>query len=175
MSSPLLSSKELFHDKGWRITLDEVALPNGKTSKGKRFHRCDSVHILAFTEEARILMLREYRPFYGTHIWMVPSGKMDKEQDAAVAAMRELREETGFSASELKPYFVANYFEKLVAQTHVFMAKGLKKDPLPRDEDEMMEVHELSLDEAIEKVLGSEYVHSISALALLRYAREHQK
>ena len=56
-------------------------------------------------------MLREYRPFYGTYIWMIPSGKADKEKDILVAAQRELQEETGITATEYR------LFEK---QTHQF-------------------------------------------------------
>ena len=170
---PLLSSEELFKGKGWRITLDEAPLPDGRIHKAGRAHRCNSVHILAFPSKGRVLLLREFRPFLGTYIWMLPSGKVDKETDHRIAAMRELQEETGFASDELQYYFTGNYFDRLVAQGHVYVAEKLRKDPLPKDEDEIMEVHELPIATAIENVLHSAFIHSISALALLRYAREH--
>ncbi len=56
---------------------------------------------------------------------------------------------------------------------HIFIGKNLTHAPLPQDEDEMIEVHTLSLNDALEKVLASEYVHTASAYGLLRYCREH--
>jgi len=166
--------KELFNQFGWRLTLEEAPLPDGKQKKKVvRVHRCDSVHILAFPTPSTILLLREFRPFYKTYIWMLPSGRVDKEHDIEAAAQRELQEETGFSAKSLERYCSTKHSESMDFTNHIFVAKDLVSDPLEKDEDELMEVHEMSLEEAIEKVLGSAVVHTTSAYALLRYTREH--
>lgn len=130
------------------------------------------VHTLAFTEEKKVLMLREFRPYYGQYIWMVPSGRIDKEKDIFEAAQRELREETGFMAKKLDDWCDTNYSESVIATNHIFLASDLEKDPLPQDDDEEIEVHELGIEEALENVLQSPYVHTVSAYALLSYIRE---
>lgn len=174
MAAPLLSSEKLYEGHGWKLTLDSAPLPDGRVKKIARAHRVDSVHIIAFPSKgAEILLLREFRPFYGEYIWMLPSGKVDKESDHRVAALRELREETGFAADECSHYFSANYFEGLVAHAHVYVARNLRKDPLPQDSTELMEVHVVPLSEALEKVQTSSVLHTISAYALGRYAREY--
>jgi ADP-ribose pyrophosphatase len=174
MDAPLLSSENLYEGHGWKLTLDSAPLPDGRVKKIARAHRSDSAHILAFPSSGNdVLLLREFRPFYGDWIWMLPSGKVDKEDDHRLAALRELREETGFTADEISFYFSANYFEGLVAQAHVYVARTLRKDPLPQDATELIEVHAVSLSEAIEKVESSPVIHTISAYALQRYAREH--
>ena len=117
-------------------------------------------------------MLREYRPFYQEYVWMLPSGKVDKETDVAVAAQRELQEETGFRAASLVPYFSARHTERVAYRSHVFLAKELTPDPLPQDAEELIEVHPLSLDEALEHVLKTEVTHSITALSLLRLQKD---
>ncbi|OGJ58615.1 hypothetical protein A2881_02470 [Candidatus Peribacteria bacterium RIFCSPHIGHO2_01_FULL_55_13] len=56
-------------------------------------------------------------------------------------------------------------------QNDVLIAKDLVKDPLSQDEDEWIEVHELPLEEALENVLQTKFVHTVSAYAILRYLR----
>ena len=165
--------EELYNDHGFRVILDSATLPNGRVKKVARVVRPDVVHIIAFATETTILLLREYRPFYGTYIWMLPSGKADKEKNMASAAQRELQEETGFRAGELTFYCSTHHSESLVMSNHIFIGRNLTHAPLPQDEDEMIEVHTLSLNDALEKVLASEYVHTASAYGLLRYCREH--
>ncbi|MSR68102.1 NUDIX hydrolase [Candidatus Peribacteria bacterium] len=147
----------------------------GAVKKVARVERCDSVHIIAFTDDKNILLLREYRPFYGEYIWMLPSGKADKEKDMSVAAQRELQEETGFRASELTLYCTTNHSESLISSNHIFIARKLTPAPLPQDDDELIVVHRLSLDDALEKILSSKIVHTASAYALLRYLREGER
>lgn len=173
MVDPLLSSEELFSGHGWRLTLEEAPLPDGRRKTIVRARQCDRVHILAITGNGAVLLLKEFRPFYGDYLWMLPTGKVDKEDRIEVAALRELREETGQRADELEHYFSATYFEGLAIQAHVFVAKKLHPDPLPQDATELMEVHAVSFSDAIEKVQTSPVIHTISAYALLRYAREH--
>jgi len=118
-------------------------------------------------------MLHEYRPYYGTHIWMIPSGRADKEGDIESAAQRELQEETGYRANKLEHYCTTHHSESMVFANHIYLGFDLVHDPLPQDEDEMIEVHEVSIDRALENVLQSKFVHTASAYALLRYLKEH--
>ena len=164
--------EELFNDHGWRIFLETGKLPDGRQKTMARAERVDSVHLLAFTDDGRVLMLREFRPIYGTYIWMLPSGRIDKEKNREVAAQRELQEETGYKAKSLTYYCTTQPSESMVFANHIFIARDLTKDPLPQDAEEMIEVHELSLEEAIDNVLASKFVHTASAYALLRYLRE---
>lgn len=164
----------LFDDFGWKIVLEEVKLPDGRTKKAARAERPDSVHIIAFASPEKILVLREYRPYYSDYIWMLPSGRMDKESNRDIAAQRELQEETGYRAKKMDYFFAAHHSESLIMSNHVYIAHDLEKAPLPRDDDEMIEVYELTLQEALEKIQTSKKVHTISAYALLRYMNEKQ-
>lgn|SRR3989338_10388340 len=166
-------SEELFNAYDWRITRESYPIPDGRVKTMIVVSRPDSVHILAFPSPKKVLMLREYRPRYKTYIWMVPSGKVDKEKDIAVAAQRELQEETGFRAKQLVFYCTTRHSESLLSANHVFLARDLVQDPLPQDPHELIEVHELSLNDALDRVLASEQVHTASAFALLRYLRDH--
>lgn len=167
--------EELFNGDGWKIIRETATLPDGRTATKTRAHYSDTVHLLALNEKGELLVLREYRPFYKTYIWMLPSGHVDKETDHHMAADRELREETGFRAKDLKHLWTANATEKLNATNYFYLAKNLVHDPLPQDDDEFMEVHALLPEEAYERIAGSERVHLASAYGVLRYMKDFLK
>lgn len=165
-------SNELYNGFEWRLTMDEAPLPDGRIKKAVRVHRCDSVHIIAFTLSSTILLLREFRPFYGNFVWMLPGGRVDKENDPLTAAKRELREEAGVQAASIEFYCATSYSESFHFENHIYLAKDLSPAPLPQDADEQIEVHECTLSDAIQRVLSSPKVHTPSAFALLRYERD---
>jgi ADP-ribose pyrophosphatase len=167
--------EELYSDKDWQVILESASLPDGREKHVSRVKRADSAHIIAFKDDDTILMLREYRPYYGTYIWMLPSGRVDKESDHITGAQRELQEETGFRAEKLDLMCKTNYSESLIATNYIYVASGLVKDPLPQDDDELIEVHECTLEEALENVLTSEVVHTPSAYALFFYRHQTTK
>jgi ADP-ribose pyrophosphatase len=163
----------LYEDKEWKIIEDEGALPDGKKTKRARVYRSDSVHILAFPKADTILLLREWRSFYGEWLWMIPSGRADKEKDIAIAAQRELQEETGFRARTMEHYFSTSHTESIVYTNHVFLGRDLEHAPLAKDHDECIEVHEVPLREAILDATKDCYKHTVTAYSLLRYGAEH--
>lgn len=164
----------LFDGFGWKVTIEETSLPNGKQKKTARVHRADTVTMIAEIRHGTILLLREFRPYYGEYLWMLPSGRIDKESDMTVAAQRELQEETGYRAANLRYLWAANISESLILTNHFFYASDLIPDPLPQDDDELIEVHEVEFNEALKRIESSPKVHLPSAYALQRYLRERQ-
>ena len=167
--------KELFSHKWWTIIEETAPLPDGRVKTLYRAKRPDIVHVLPFVTEKTLLILEEYRPFYGDWIWMLVSGRVDKESDLMVAAHRELREETGKRATSMSYLFSGNIAESILSTNHFFVAHNLVDDPLPQDDYEMIKVHELTPEKALEKVLGSKVVQMASAYGLMRYMRENGK
>lgn len=167
--------EELYSDNDWQVVLESASLPDGREKRVSRVKRADSAHIIAFQSDEKILMIREYRPFYGTYIWMLPSGRVDKEADHVLAAQRELQEETGFRAESLELLCTTNYSESLIATNYVFVARELSADPLPQDDDELIEVHECTLEEALDNVLQSAVIHTASAFGLMYYLKNVKK
>lgn len=165
--------EELFNGHGWKLTLEEAALPDGRKSKKVRAQHSDVAHILAFDDEGKMLILREFRPFYNEWVWMIPSGHIDKEKNSADAAVRELQEETGFKANTIEFLWEGKLSERLKMTNYYYHATGLSHDPLPQDEDELIEVHHLTPEEAVQKITHSLFTHIPSAYGLLRWIKEN--
>nr|MBP9583030.1 NUDIX hydrolase [Ignavibacterium sp.] len=79
----------------------------------------------------------------------LPAGKLEKGEDPLVCATRELEEETGYKAKEIKKlgeiYTAPGYCTEIL---HIYSAKGLTAGNHNREEGENgMEILELSLNE----------------------------
>ncbi len=61
----------------------------------------NAVAIIAFDEEGRILLEKEYRLACNKWIYSFPAGLIDSGEDSITAAKRELREETGLDLYEV--------------------------------------------------------------------------
>ena len=169
--SPSTMPTELYNDGKWKLVKDTATLPDGRTKTAVRGFHPDTAHILAFKGN-KVLLLREYRAFDGRWIWMVPSGKMDKEIDHRTAADRELREETGYRAAFLYHIATMENSETYASKGHHYIAARLTHDPLPQDADEMIEVHECTLQEAIGRVLSCGEHSRVASAFLLLLAKE---
>ncbi len=61
----------------------------------------NAVAIIAFDDEGRILLEKEYRLACNKWIYSFPAGLIDSGEDSVTAAKRELREETGLELYEV--------------------------------------------------------------------------
>jgi ADP-ribose pyrophosphatase len=164
---------DLYSGHGWRVTLEKAALPDGKEKESVRIYRPDAVFIVAKKDAKNILLLREYRPFLNSYVWALPAGRIDKEADMLVAAHRELQEETGYKAAKMD--FICSLYttETISMQHHIFFADELTPSPLPKDEDEFIEVHECTPEEALKKIETSDWINGPSAYAIRRFLGEN--
>lgn len=72
-------------------------LPDGRDSDWDITVGGRTVAVLALTTEGRVLLVRQFRPGPGRILDEMPGGVVDDGEDVAAAALRELREETGYS------------------------------------------------------------------------------
>ena len=62
----------------------------------------DYAAVVAFTEDGRILIVRQYRPAVEQYSLELPSGIVDPGEEPAETARRELLEETGYAAARVE-------------------------------------------------------------------------
>ena len=79
---------------------------NPRTGKEHDFYVLDSVNwvnVIALTPDRKLVMIHQYRHGSGTVELEIPGGMMDPhETDPVVAAIRELREETGYEGENAR-------------------------------------------------------------------------
>lgn len=78
--------------------MEDVELPNGKTSKREIVKHPGAVAVLAVTDSNKIILVNQYRKPLERTIVEIPAGKLEKGEEPEYTALRELEEETGYTA-----------------------------------------------------------------------------
>ncbi|MGB3161398.1 MAG: NUDIX hydrolase [Carnobacterium sp.] len=134
--------------------VDDVLLPNGKKSKRELVKHAGAVAIMPFTDNGKMIFVKQFRKAIEKSIFEIPAGMIDKTDGTPIeTGRRELEEETGFQARifELETAFYTSpgFSNEFL---YIYRAEELIKieNPLPKDEDEFLEIVVLSYDEAWE-------------------------
>lgn len=62
-----------------------------------------AARVLVLTPERRVLLMRFRFPWRDADLWITPGGALEHGEEARDAAMREIREETGFQVTDVGP------------------------------------------------------------------------
>jgi ADP-ribose pyrophosphatase len=165
----VLSSTVLYSGRAVRLRFDKVRLPNGRETSRDIIEHPGSVGILPLLTGSRILLIRQYRHAVGQTIWEIPAGTMEQGEAPIECARRELEEETGYRARNLRLFFecyiAPGYSAELM---RVFLAKGLKPTERRLDEDEIISVEPVP-SESVLQMIESGRIRDAKTIAALSY------
>jgi len=95
----LLSEQTIVRDRWLDLRAQRCRAPDGAVLDPYYVqHHADWVHVVALTDDDRLVLVRQWRQGLGAWVTELPGGAIDPGEDAVTAGLRELREETGFSA-----------------------------------------------------------------------------
>lgn len=173
-----LEEKQLSHKLAYKCFFmdlyeDEVLLPNGNTSKRIYIQHSSAAAVLPITKEGKIILVRQYRyPIRNISI-EIPAGKKDSlNESGLVCATRELEEEAGYGSDNFEKIIDLNscvgYSNEVI---ELFIAKDCYKieNPKPQDEDEFVELMELTKDEVKQMIRNKEIKDAKTLVALQHY------
>ena len=143
---------------------------NTKSMKAVVLQSADWVNVVAITPEKKVVIIQQYRFGIGKMTMEIPAGIIDTDEMPEQAAIRELKEETGYTSSnwkylgwvETNPAFLNNLCHSWLA------LDAVQTSPTELDEGEEISVTELSLDEVRFQVQEGRMRNSLSVLALSR-------
>lgn len=126
-----LKSKMVLNHRWCQVRQDEIELPNGKVVDDYFVSiRPEVALILPITNNKEIIFVRQYRHAVGDFFIELPAGNFDPlQENPEVAAVRELQEETGYTAQQVKK--IATLYDKPSKDTnqiHLFLAENVIKD-----------------------------------------------
>ncbi len=128
--------------------------------------------VLALTAEREVVLVRQFRWGSDEFSWEIPGGIIEHGEDPVAAGLRELQEETGYSAKSARligscrpnPAILNNH-------AHFILAENVRLEHATDwDEHEEMEVRLVPLDEVMRWAAEGRISHALALNALMYYS-----
>jgi len=166
-----ISEEKIFEGRVISLFYQQVELPNGKTSTREIVKHPGAVAIIPVTDEGKIVLVDQYRKPMERVLLEIPAGKLEKGEEPLRTAVRELEEETGYEAAEwnhIQSFYTSPGFAD--EYIHIYLATGLRKkeNSASLDEDEFVEVRELTLEECLAE-LQKGAIHDAKTCFAIQY------
>lgn len=168
-----LSSKILFDHPRLLVEEDEVELPNGEKIHYLRYgYKGHGVVIICQNNKNEILFQKEYSYIPNKPILQFPMGRIEENEDIEEGAKRELLEETGLKANQLK--LIGQYYQnhrRSRNTAYVFLATELEEtEANPEKEEGTVQVVWLDKDRIQKMIKSGEIIDSDTLSSLEIYS-----
>lgn len=131
------------------MDVDTVRFPDGSTGSLEMVRHPGASAVIPYLDDPslpdpRIVLIRQYRYAAEGYLWEIPAGTLDAGESPESCAHRELREEAGCVAADLRhlaTIFTTPGFTD--ERIHLYAATGLTRVPAAPEADEFLETHEV--------------------------------
>lgn len=148
-----LDSKTVFNGRLFNVTVDKVKLSHEREVTREVVHHRGAVGIIPFTQNNKIVLVRQYRYPVKKMLFEIPAGTLEKNEEPIECAKRELIEETGYRAKRFKylgDIFIAPGY--CTEKISLYFAETLEQGQQLSEEDEDIQVVLFDLKEITEKI-----------------------
>ena len=150
MPFEVIESQVVFRGRVFNIRKDKVRVTESRVFHLDVVEHRNSVTIVPLDSDGNLWFVRQYRHPVGGNLLELPAGVIEPEESAEECAYREIREETGMAAGNLREigsFFLAPGYS--TEYMYVFLATELDPDPLDADEDEFISIEKVPVEKAL--------------------------
>jgi len=171
MEHKVLESKTMYEGRVFTAKEEKVILPSGMEAIREITLHNGGASILAVDEDDNIVLIRQYRHAVGKYVLEIPAGALEIGEDPAVCAKRELQEETGYIAKNLKfllkMHMSIGYSNEV---NYIYLATDLTAGEQNLDYDEEISVEKYSLKDAVDMIYSGEITDSKTVAGILAWS-----
>ncbi len=151
---------------------DTVQVPNGNVVKWDFIGHKGAAAMLAVREDGKLLMVRQWRNALDRYTLEIPAGGLNgAEEPTETAAIRELKEETGYIAGKVE--FLLRIHTTVAfcnERIDIYLARDLKRQEGQHlDEDEFIDVKAYTLEELVRMIYDGKIEDSKTVCAVMAY------
>jgi len=157
MSAIINSSATLHKGRVFNLVNENYTLENGVTAEMDFIQHPGAAAMVPMLNNQEVVLIKQYRHAIREFIWEIPAGTLGAGELPLNCARRELVEETGYSANDwnqlgtITP--LPGYSDERI---HIFLASDLKVAEQQLDDDEMLNVHPIKFNDALQMILTGE-------------------
>lgn len=169
-----LSVREIYENRWIKVDEHQVINPSGgKGIYGTVHFKNKAIGIVPVDNEGNTWLVGQWRFTLDEWSWEIPEGGGSPGEEPLTSAKRELKEETGLTATHWK-MIQRTHLSNSVSDEEgfIFLAEGLTEGNRELEETEAdMKVWRLPLREALQMVIDGKITDSLSVMGLLAVAR----
>lgn len=174
MNFSIKNSRIEFRGKVFDLRVDDIVYESGSEGVREVAEHNGGAVAVPVTAEGKIVFVKQFR--YPLQDWLIelPAGKLNKGEDPAVCASRELTEETGYTAGKISRLgTICTTPGFCTEMLHIYLAEELRPGAHNREEGEhgmeMLELDRAEIEEMVRdgkifdgKTLSGLYFFSLS-------------
>jgi len=153
-----------------RVERSDVVAPTGNPAKyGVVRFKNRAIAVFALHDDGTVPLVGQMRYPLGRYSWEIPEGGAPLNEDPADGARRELREETGLVAAELRQILTFDISNSVTDEVAVcFLATGLSEAEVEPDETESFEYARVPFSHLLKAVINGQVRDGLTVASVLR-------
>lgn len=161
--------RSVYEGKVVDFGLETVKLPNGESVELEIIRHPGGAAAVALDAQERVCLLRQYRHAAGGWLWELPAGKIDPGETPFSTASRELIEEAGVASNDWIDLGSMLSSPGVLAEViYLYLARGLKSAPQNLEAHEVIEIHWIPLQQAMDWCLDGTIKDAKTLIGLFR-------
>jgi ADP-ribose pyrophosphatase len=172
----LLATRRIYEGHVVNLRVDQLRFGDGKPHDVEVVEHAQAVVVIVRPQPDQVLLVRQYRHPLGREQWEAVAGSMNRGETPEEAAMRELREETGYRAARVErlwsAYSAPGFCDELL---HFCVVDGYEIGAPQPDEDEKIALGVFSVEELWQMIRDDQLPDAKTQVAVLWALGQHRR